>query len=54
MSVINDNIISIAEDLLEKLDSLITNPSDEVESNIEAIEELANMKKAIESYISAY
>lgn len=54
MSVINDNIISIAEDLLEKLDSLITNPSDEEESNIEAIEELANMKKAIESYISAY
>lgn len=51
LSVINDNIISIAKDILDKIDGLRSNLPDDLKSNIEAIEELTNIKKAHESYL---
>jgi len=52
LSVINENIISIADEILDKLNNLDSILSDEMKSNVEQIMEMYNNKKAIESYVN--
>lgn len=51
LSVINENLISIAEDILDKLNNL-DSISDDMKSYLEEIREISKNKKAIESYIN--
>ncbi len=50
LSVINENLISIAEDILDKLNNL-DSIADDMKSYLEEIREISKNKKAIESYI---
>ncbi|MFS8540919.1 MAG: hypothetical protein LOD89_02370 [Tissierellales bacterium] len=50
LSVINENLISIAEDILDKLNNL-DSIADDMKSYLEDIREISKNKKAIESYI---
>jgi len=52
LSVINENIISIADEILDKLNNLDSILSDEMKLNVEQIMEMYNNKKAIESYVN--
>ena len=51
LSVINENLISIAEDILDKLNNL-DSIADDMKSYLEEIREISKNKKAIESYIN--
>ena len=50
LAVINENLISIADEILDKLNNL-DSISDDMKSYLEDIREISKNKKAIESYI---
>lgn len=51
LAVINENLISIADEILDKLNNL-DSISDDMKSYLEDIREISKNKKAIESYIN--
>jgi len=51
LAVINENLISIADEILDKLNNL-DSISDDMKSSLEDIREISKNKKAIESYIN--
>jgi len=51
LAVINENLISIADEILDKLNNL-DSISDDMKSSLEDIREISKNQKAIESYIN--